>query len=766
MQLEHAYESLGLTPGASVQQVEEAHRHLCAHLEDRIAKAVSPAIRVRYIEARNDLDTARDTVLSALEGPAGANPAHKPWSVLGVAPGASALDVASAYVSICEEIERELSNAPTEILRRRCLEARAEVDEAYRRCTAAPLAPEEPGRTSAPVDGNGTRYETQVSTEAFEAANPAPQDPEVDPSAATVPVGLRVEPDLEAPHSTESGRRRRRRRRRLALVASLLLLAVGAAAGYARWSGIDLLGELRRLTPSAPDPALVDARGAAEYLRRSLAEERRDLQARAERAEERVGQLERQLAEAESGSERESLRAELAQATARRDLAADLDALAGEHIFEGSSLAVAYGKIELGAELARTGEEERALEAFAEARARLESSRQRLDVAEEALGARSEAVNLRDAWSAMAASAALEDPASAVEGYEALSRAAALLRQGDFEGAIPELQRSSQGFRVALDEGRSVVAAAEAEAERLALAESERLAAAEAQAQAEAEATWAEAEVDRAAVERDRVEEEPPALQPGRAPESAPDVAAPPPLSVTERAAVKLVSIPAGVFYFGCNAEVDVECRKDEKPGALLPASGFWIDRTEVRVDEYARCVDSGVCSPPAEGGLCNWNVEGRGDHPVNCVSWSQASRYCHWVGKRLPTEREWEKAARGTDGRRYPWGDEAPSCERAVMHGDGAEGCGSGSTWPVGSLDAGRSPYGLFDMAGNVLEWTADLYPASDGSRIARGGSWRSRAIPVRTSHRDHLDPKARYPHVGFRCAGSSMTVADTAGR
>jgi formylglycine-generating enzyme required for sulfatase activity len=98
-------------------------------------------------------------------------------------------------------------------------------------------------------------------------------------------------------------------------------------------------------------------------------------------------------------------------------------------------------------------------------------------------------------------------------------------------------------------------------------------------------------------------------------------------------------------------------------------------------------------------------------------------------------------------------------------MHGAGVEGCGSNSTWPVGSLDAGRSPYGLFDMAGNVLEWTADPHPVADGSRILRGGSWRSRAVPVRTSHRARSDAGARDPRVGFRCAGSRVTVADTAG-
>jgi formylglycine-generating enzyme required for sulfatase activity len=202
----------------------------------------------------------------------------------------------------------------------------------------------------------------------------------------------------------------------------------------------------------------------------------------------------------------------------------------------------------------------------------------------------------------------------------------------------------------------------------------------------------------------------------------------------------------------------------------------FWMDETEVTVEAYTACVDAGACTEPPTGTMenyCNWMVSGREDHPVNCVTWQRAVDYCAWAGegtKRLPTEAEWEKAARGTDAREYPWGDSpAPSCTHVVMRDDSA-GCGMISTWPVGSKPMGDSPYGAHDMAGNVWEWVADWYgngydavetnnptgPETGVLRVVRGGSWSSLSDAnfFRAAGRLESDPTDDDEGVGFRCA------------
>ncbi|MGH7964336.1 MAG: formylglycine-generating enzyme family protein, partial [Candidatus Binatia bacterium] len=138
--------------------------------------------------------------------------------------------------------------------------------------------------------------------------------------------------------------------------------------------------------------------------------------------------------------------------------------------------------------------------------------------------------------------------------------------------------------------------------------------------------------------------------------------------------AVAMVEVPAGKFWMGCNMKVDTECDEDEKPGRTVTVEAFRLDRTEVTVAQYGRCVEAGGCNSDGlimEGITiqigdkdhsdwvqeCNWGKAGREDRPINCVDWQQASAYCSWAGKRLPTEREWEKAARGTDRRTYSWG-------------------------------------------------------------------------------------------------------------
>ena len=227
--------------------------------------------------------------------------------------------------------------------------------------------------------------------------------------------------------------------------------------------------------------------------------------------------------------------------------------------------------------------------------------------------------------------------------------------------------------------------------------------------------------------------------------------------------------IPAGSFWMGCNSAVDNDCDSDESPYHEVTLSGYYIDKTEVTVDDYAVCVTAGACTAPSTASsYCNWEVSGKGNHPVNCVNWSQAGEYCTWAGKRLPTEAEWEKAARGTDGRKYPWGNEDATCEYAVMD-DGGNGCGTDSTWNVCSKSpAGDSPYGLCDMSGNVWEWVSDWYdsgyytnspasnptgPVSGPPRVYRGGSWYSCARYVRAALRNYVDPRSRSGSLGFRC-------------
>jgi len=228
-----------------------------------------------------------------------------------------------------------------------------------------------------------------------------------------------------------------------------------------------------------------------------------------------------------------------------------------------------------------------------------------------------------------------------------------------------------------------------------------------------------------------------------------------------------MISIPAGEFFMGCNPEVDDQCQPDEKPGRKVYLDAFRIDRTEVTVAQYARCVKAGQCTPPDTETTCNWGKEGRARHPVNCVDWHQAQAYCAWAGKRLPTAAQWEKAARGADGRKYPWGNQDAGCERAVMIGK-ETGCDKRSTWPVCSKPEGNSAYGLCDMAGNVWEWVADWYrpgayqsadkknpagPSFGVFRAVRGGSWFSTPEYLRASNRDRDPPKVRHDVTGFRC-------------
>jgi serine/threonine-protein kinase len=193
---------------------------------------------------------------------------------------------------------------------------------------------------------------------------------------------------------------------------------------------------------------------------------------------------------------------------------------------------------------------------------------------------------------------------------------------------------------------------------------------------------------------------------------------------------------------------------------------GFWLDRTEVTNTQYRLCVADGACR---ESRLANDLAYGGDDYPAAGIPWQDAQDYCVWAGGRLPTEAEWEYAARGSEGYTYPWGEEF-TCTGGNFW-DKASGCDDGfaEPAPVGSFPEGTSWCGALDMAGNVWEWVADVYgpypdegqvnptgPASGGERVLRGGSWGYHQPFVRAAYRYPVPPAADYLAVGFRCAAS----------
>jgi formylglycine-generating enzyme required for sulfatase activity len=243
-----------------------------------------------------------------------------------------------------------------------------------------------------------------------------------------------------------------------------------------------------------------------------------------------------------------------------------------------------------------------------------------------------------------------------------------------------------------------------------------------------------------------------------------------------------MVYVPGGTFEMGSAAsqveaalrlceeypdtwgKCELERFQVEAPQHTVTLDGFWLDRTEVTNTQYGLCVEAGACRPSRLSGDSAYD---QAETPVAGIPWQDAAAYCAWAGGRLPTEAEWEYAARGSEGRIYPWGDEF-DCAGGNF-GDEITGCDDGyaGSAPVGSFPAGSSWCGVLDLAGNAWEWVADAYgaysgedqtnptgPADGDERILRGGSWAYYPPFLRTAHRYPVPPTADYLAVGFRCA------------
>jgi len=214
---------------------------------------------------------------------------------------------------------------------------------------------------------------------------------------------------------------------------------------------------------------------------------------------------------------------------------------------------------------------------------------------------------------------------------------------------------------------------------------------------------------------------------------------------------VTFVYVPGGEFTMGSDNGAS-----NEKPVHPLNLLGFWIMQTEVTNAQYKRCVDAGNCTKPVND---SWDKPEQANYPVTHVDWNQAKTYAEWMGGSLPTEAQWEKAACGTDGRIYPWGNDAPDDKFLNYNGN------IGQTTEVGSYPPGQSPYGALDMAGNVWEWTSSKYQpypyqaddsredlSGEASRVLRGGSFVNSRDRVRCASRDGSIPNDRNFDVGFR--------------
>lgn len=225
-----------------------------------------------------------------------------------------------------------------------------------------------------------------------------------------------------------------------------------------------------------------------------------------------------------------------------------------------------------------------------------------------------------------------------------------------------------------------------------------------------------------------------------------------------------MVLVPAGEFVMGAPEGVG---EADERPEHRVRIDAFYLDKYEVTVARYDKFLEATGWMRPV-----NWyqlELSEVGDRPVVGVSWNDAQKYCEWADRRLPTEAEWEYAARGTDGRRYPWGDAEPDAKLANYARTWSYDYYKKRLEAVGSREASKSPFGVYEMAGNVWEWVADWYdakyyarspeknppgPESGTLKVLRGGSWNFSTQYLRATVRLKYEPTAREADVGFRCA------------
>jgi len=235
-----------------------------------------------------------------------------------------------------------------------------------------------------------------------------------------------------------------------------------------------------------------------------------------------------------------------------------------------------------------------------------------------------------------------------------------------------------------------------------------------------------------------------------------------------EKDGMTMAFVEEGAFIMGSN-----DGEPNERPIHTVYLDSYWIDQTEVTNKMYRLCMTVGRCDPPLADGFIapsdHYTDPTRVSFPITYVSWENAKVYCEWAGRRLPTEAEWEKAARGFDGRMYPWGNQEPNAELLNYNNN------NGGLTKVGKFPLGASPYGVLDMAGNAWEWVYDWYsenyfnspannptgPTNGEWRIARGGAFFQGASEVRPMFRNFVSPSYRQSgDFGFRCAADAQYI------